>query len=111
MTELIRKNYKRSMKLITKTVAKSMPKLHGTENIDNKDVKIRAKYFDVLSNWKWYATEYDPDREVFFGLVVGHFPEWGYFNLSELESINTVERELYWRAKKASEIPEVAKYL
>ena len=64
----------------------------------------RVKYF-MADNaaWYWYASEgqQDGDDFRFFGLVVGHEAELGYFVLSELEAIRgpwglPVERDLYF---------------
>ena len=57
-----------------------------------------AKFFTPDSNWTWYATEFD-GKDLFFGFVKGHFPELGYFSLSELEAVRgplglPIERDL-----------------
>jgi len=64
--------------------------------------------FTPWSNWTWYATEFD-GKDTFFGYVVGIYPEWGYFSLSELQSIKGpwglgVERDLYFKPKPFSEV-------
>ncbi|OGR49687.1 MAG: hypothetical protein A2X37_10775, partial [Elusimicrobia bacterium GWA2_66_18] len=46
-------------------------------------VKIVAKFFHPMSSWRWYATEFDPESGMFFGLVAGHELELGYFSLEE----------------------------
>jgi hypothetical protein len=48
----------------------------------------------------WYATEFDGE-DLFFGLVDGLEKEFGYFSLSELESVDGpfgvgIERDLYF---------------
>ena len=106
----MRKNYKRGMKLMTKTVQKSLPKLYANENIPQSKQKVRVKYFDCMGSWTWYATEYDPEQKLFFGFVDGFDGEWGYFSLAELESVNTVERDLYFKPKPAGEIPKIKCY-
>lgn len=64
-------------------------------------------HFHPLTQWTWYATEFD-GNDLFFGLVVGHETELGYFSLSELESIGTngrtlpVERDLYFKPQPLS---------
>jgi len=89
------------MKLITKELEQLFPPLYATEEKDPKDIKIIAKFFTPWSNWKWYATEYDPQKRIFFGYVRGLENELGYFSLDELESIKgpfglTIERDLYF---------------
>jgi hypothetical protein len=61
------------------------------------------KFFTPDAHWTWYVTEGGPHGEdfLFFGYVVGDDEEWGYFILSELESVRgllnlPVERDLYF---------------
>jgi hypothetical protein len=89
------------MKLMTKRLEKLFPPLYATEGKDPKDIKIIAKFFTPWSNWRWYATEYDPQKRIFFGYVRGLENELGYFSLDELESVKgpfglTIERDLYF---------------
>ena len=51
-------------------------------------VIIVAKYFHPWSSWTWYATEWDPERQTFFGFVDGTYGEWGYFSMEEFLSVN-----------------------
>lgn len=84
------------MKLLTKAIREKLPKLYSQENI-GLDATVVVKFFTPMSNWTWYATEFDGE-DVFFGLVDGHEKELGYFRLSELESLgHQVERDLYFR--------------
>lgn len=64
------------------------------------DAPIIVKFFTPTSSWTWYATEFDGE-DMFFGLVDGFEKEFGYFSLSELESIDGphgvgIERDLYF---------------
>ena len=61
-----------------------------------------CEFFCPWSDWTWFVTEGGPrdDDFIFFGYVIGFEEEWGYFSLSELESIRgpgglTIERDLY----------------
>lgn len=74
------------MKLLTQALAKKLPALYAQ---DGKGMEATAylKLFTPWTNWTWYATEYDPEQRVFFGLVVGHEAELGYFSLDELEAV------------------------
>lgn len=98
-----------NVKLMNKGVAKLLPPLYSTENVPADEKVLRVKFFSIASNWTWYPVEYDPAEGRFFGLVVGHEREWGYFTLAELESLKWrgipgVERDLYWTAKPAKEV-------
>ena len=45
---------------------------------------VVARYFYPAWAATWYATEYDPDSEIFYGFATGlGFPEWGSFSLRE----------------------------
>lgn len=99
------------MKLITKEIEKSIPGLYSTADIPTEDKTVAVKYFCPWSHWTWYVVEgqKEGDDWLFFGLVVGLETEWGYFRLSELESIKGpiglgIERDLYFGTPKISEI-------
>jgi hypothetical protein len=115
------------MKLLTKEIRDRIPKLYSQENSTNPLVHV--KFFTPMSSWTWLATEgepvIDPDtgKEVdfrFFGLVVGLDTEFGYFHLSEFDSVNTskrggkpntghwagVEREMYTKVKPIRDFSE-----
>lgn len=93
------------MKLLTKEILKSLPPLYSQEN--NPDPIVRVKFFHPMSNWTWYATEYD-GKDIFFGLVDGFEKELGNFSLSELQSVKIhglgIERDLYFEPKPLSEV-------
>ena len=76
------------MKLLTKQIIKSLPKLRATEKIAIEDKKIILKFFDPTGSWTWYVVEGESidnsDDFMFFGLVDGFEREWGYFTLAEL---------------------------
>ena len=105
------------MKLLTKELEKRFKKVGPfgstdaptrTEMKQNPpDPTVIAHYFHPMSNWDWYAIEYDPENRLFFGLVSGFEVELGYFSLDELESIKRplpIERDLYWCEKPLSEV-------
>ena len=76
------------------------------------DPIIVTKFFNPTGAGTWYATEYDPKTQTFFGYVsifCDYNDEWGYFSLAELESFTGrwglgMERDLYWTEKKASSV-------
>ena len=69
-------------------ILENVPRLGETEEISAADKTVHVAYIiPFRSNWTWYLTEYDPETEDAYGLVVGLEPEWGYFNLKELREI------------------------
>src|SRR6267142_3887030 len=89
------------MKLLTAELRASLPPLYAQDG--NNDPIVHAKFFTPDSNWTWFVTEGSPDEDDFrfFGYVIGHEEEWGYFVLSELESARgpmglPIERDLYF---------------
>ena len=103
-----------------------MPKLYATERIALRDKIVRWHYFTTGGACDWWLIEYDPETRTGFGYVClggdHHSAEWGYVSFDELEMIDlsgrlqreedggarllphiVVERDLYWRPRKASE--------
>ena len=96
------------MKLLTKELRKKLPPLGATAN--EKDPMVICKFFFPDFHWTWYAIEFDGE-DIFFGYVVGDFPELGYFSLSELKSVRgklnlPVERDLHFKPCKLSTLQE-----
>ena len=99
------------MKLITKAIAKKLPKLNSQEN--NVDPKAIVKFFQPWGEWTWYGIEWDGE-DMFFGYVVGWEKELGYFSLKELKSLKgpfglKIERDLWWSETKLSNIKKMYK--
>ena len=99
------------MKLLTSEVRKKLPKLYATENIPTREKEIICKFFNPCGSGTWYVIEGEPkdDDFIFFGLVGLFEKEWGYFSLSELESIKLpfnlkIERDVCFNSYKVSEI-------
>jgi hypothetical protein len=97
------------MMLLTKTNRKALPKLYSQEN-KGDDALAVVKFFDPISQWTWYATEFDGDN-TFFGLVKGNDPqpELGYFLLSELENFKGkwhlgIERDRHFTPTKIGDL-------
>jgi len=96
------------MKLMTKALEKRFAKV-GEQDIKNPIVI--AKFFNPAGRGYWYATEYDPIDQIFFGYVSifgDHCDEWGSFSLKELKNTELpmglgIERDLYCGEKKISE--------
>jgi hypothetical protein len=96
------------VKLMTKAVEKSLPKLYATEGVLMGDKIAKVKYFDPMTQWTWYGIEYD-GKDEFFGYVCGFENELGYFYLSELKSIKcpwglSIERDIYFKPTKVAEL-------
>lgn len=56
----------------------------------NRDPTVHIVFYFPLSEWIWFATEGEASEHdfLFYGYVVGLEREWGYFSLSELDSVN-----------------------
>ena len=81
-----------------------MPNVFNVANLVKQLIWTRV-------NWTWFVTEGSEDEEDFrfFGYVIGFEEEWGYFVLSELESVRgplglAIERDLYFRSAPFSEV-------
>ena len=95
------------MKLLTQAIIKQLENhpLGSTDGTPVKDVIV--KFFTPDSSWTWYAVEGEKQEDgdwQFFGLVDGLEKEWGYLNLSELQSATGpfglhVERDMYFNNK------------
>jgi hypothetical protein len=99
------------MKLITKEIEKKMPAIGMTDGKSTSEIMVHLKIFDPCGSWTWYATEYEPESGLCFGLVDGHVPELGYFNLKELAEVKGLlgigmERDQWWDSTPLSEVME-----
>jgi hypothetical protein len=72
------------MTLMNDEMIEALPSLYSTEKQPEGQRMIQFKYFDPCGSWTWYAMEFDPDTNRFFGLVDGNSLEYGYFSLDEL---------------------------
>src|ERR1700674_4772030 len=95
------------MKLLTDELRARLPPLYSQEAED--EPVVYAKFF--IMGWTWYVTEGSPQEEdfLFFGFVVGLESEFGYFLLSELESVRNklglgVERDLSFREGRLTDV-------
>lgn len=101
-----------------------LPELYSGEE-KGEDALAQVKFFTPDAGFTWYASEgspvdedgyFDTDRKkvdfLFFGLVAGFEVEFGYFSLSELESVRgslglPIERDLYFEPKPLRELKEM----
>ena len=99
------------MKLLTEEIRSQLPPLGSQDGKGGKAI-VYLKLFTPDSGWTFWATEYD-GKDTFFGLVDGMEREFGYFSLSELESVRgpfglPIERDIHWQPKTLEEIaPEM----
>ncbi len=94
--------------LLPDSEAKKLPSLYSQEKKGDAAI-CHVKFFCPFNQWTWYATEYDKEDGIFFGLVVGHETELGYFSLAEFKETNEsritplIERDMHWTPKPLSE--------
>jgi hypothetical protein len=95
-------------------VRNTLPKLYSQENTE--DPIVHVKFFTPWTSWTWFATEGEQQGEdfTFFGYVIGHEKEWGYFSLNELSSVKgpaglKIERDIYFTPKPKSQVTEIAR--
>jgi hypothetical protein len=87
------------MELLTEKLRARLPPLYSQEA--EAEPMVHAKFFLPGTGWTWYVTEGGEQEGdfLFFGFVVGLDSEFGYFLLSELESLRSllglpIERDL-----------------
>jgi hypothetical protein len=103
------------MKLLPESLKKQIPALNSTENLPLGERIAVAKFFSPIGAGTWYVIEgEEQDGDfIFFGLVDLQEQEFGYFSLSELESVTLpfglkIERDIQFTQEKISEILEGA---
>lgn len=93
------------MMLITKEIAKKLPKLYANDKKKSEDIKVPLKLFTPWARWTWNISEYDPETGIMFGYVKSgldpNFDELGYSDLNELKELKgpwglKVERDRHW---------------
>ena len=94
------------MELMTKELAESIPQIHAQRH--EQDPIVYVKFVSSWMNWIWYVTEFD-GKDFCFGFVQGDYDEWGYFSISELESITgpkgqKIVREAYFAPEPIKQI-------
>ncbi len=99
------------MKLLTKELEKKLIRQAKKNEFisDPSEDYAHVKFFDPTGSWTWYASEYDPDTRIFYGLVDGHEKEFGYFSFDELLQLRLpmglkIERDLYFESTLLSEL-------
>lgn len=101
------------MNLLPKEIQAKIPAMYSQEN--NTDPLVVCKFFDPVGSWTWYVLEGEESEGtfVFFGYVVGDYPELGYFTLLDLKTAKDglqgiralpIERDMYFTPCTLSEI-------
>ena len=97
------------MQLLDDELRKRLPPLYAQEA--EAEPVVYAKFFMPGTAWSWYVTEGSEQEGdfLFFGFVVGLESEFGYFLLSELESVTNplglhVERDLAFREGRLTDV-------
>jgi len=100
---------RRGHEFVPKALLARTPGLYETEDTPLAEKTLYAHYF--VGGCDWYVAELDHET----GLAFGHadlgmgFPEWGYFDLAELE--RTVVHELFVIERDIHFTPQTAKEL
>jgi hypothetical protein len=89
-----------------------LPELYSGEEL-GLEAPAQVKFFTPDAQWTWYASEFDGE-DFFFGLVIGLEIEFGYFSLSELQSVKgplglPIERDLHFEPKSLRELRDYHK--
>jgi len=97
------------MELLPKEIREQLPPMHATEKLPRGEKKAICKFFTPDAGWTWYALEFDPEENTFFGIVDGLEVEWGYFSLEDLKSVRgrlglPVERDLWFKPTPVGEL-------
>lgn len=98
------------MRLLNQNDLNVIPDLYATENIKMDNKIVYAKFFTPDSNFTWYLMELSKqDKDLAFGYVVGLEKEFGYWSMSELESIKgklglNVERDTNFKPNEFKNI-------
>ena len=97
------------MELLPDDLKIRLPPLLSQEAAD--EPIVYARYFLPGTRWSWFVLEGEPEEVdfLFFGFVVGLESEFGYFLLSELESVRNqlglgVERDLTFREGRLTDV-------
>ena len=98
------------MKLITKAVEKELAKypLYSQDSKGDNAIAV-CKFF--LQGYTWYVLEAEKadNGYEFFGIIVGQYTEYGYFTISQLESVTgqwgmRVERDRGFNPTKVKDL-------
>ena len=71
---------------IDDALLQTIPPLYAQER-KGENAIVHLHIHSHVSGWHWYATEYSPEEQIFFGYVTGFENEYGYFSRKELEDL------------------------
>jgi len=101
------------MKLLTKAIEKKLEK-YPLYSQDGKgdNANIICKFFNPMGSGTWYVLEGEKQENgdwLFYGLIDLYEREYGYFSLSELESVRLpfgmgIERDMCYTNRKVGDI-------
>ena len=103
------------MILLTEEIKRALPPLGTHDETITDDIPVICTFFTPTgAQWHWYVTEGEQQEDgdwLLFGFVHGMEKEWGYFSLSELQSVACgfglgIERDLYTSPKTIGAIYE-----
>ena len=104
------------MKLFTKEILKKLPALYSQEAHENpeKEMVFYVKLFTPDSNWTLFIAEYDPEKEIAWGYVMGLENEYGTIDIKELKEVRgpfglPIERDISFDTIKEKELMDEIK--
>ena len=74
----------RRHQLLTVADRKALMKQSGQDYLELWEKQVITKFFCPYSYWTWYAVEFN-GNDTFFGYVMGHENEWGYWSYQEIQ--------------------------
>ena len=91
-----------------------LPKLWATEATETSDLSLplclKCKWHNLL----WYPVEFDPNRNIIYGLTIKTIPEWRHFYAEELfrqYQKQAVIIDNNHVCIPAPEVPEIARFM
>ena len=69
---------------------------------------------ETMSNWTWFIAEYDPEKEIAWGYVMGLENEYGTIDIKELKEVRgpfglPIERDISFDTIKEKELMDEIK--
>mgnify|MGYP005706039937 FL=1 len=94
--------------LLTRELLKQLPPMNTQRHAEDPIVPVR--FFHAIYDWEAFPLEFDPDKLVFWGLVNGNGPDFGYFDIEYLDGLMCpagilgVERDLSFEKRRISAV-------
>lgn len=98
----------RKHKILPMDIEGRLPALYSQDG-QGDDAVVHTKFFHPFGSMTWYALEYSPEEQMFYGWVEnGDCSEFGPFSLEEIGTTVVrglpLERDKYWRPKTLREV-------